>query len=78
MPPATPFTDQVTVVFVVLVTVIVNCCVAPVVTDADVGETARVTLVVDVELLLPPQAASTARTRNTTTPDKMTRFINHS
>jgi len=39
---------------------------------------AKVTVVVDVELLLPPQAASTARIRNTTTPDKMTRFINHS
>ena len=78
VPPVTPFTVQVTAVFVVLVTVIVNCCVNPVVTDADVGEMARVTVVVDVELLLPPQAASTARIRNTTTPDKMTRFINHS
>lgn len=77
VPPVTPFTVQVTAVFVVLVTVIVNCCVNPVVTDADVGEMARVTVVVDVELL-PPHAASTARIRNTTTPDKMTRFINHS
>ncbi|MGA1998595.1 MAG: hypothetical protein ABSG52_01265 [Terriglobales bacterium] len=78
LPPTTPFTDHDKAVFAVLVTVIVNCCVNPVVTDADVGEMERVTAVVDVELLLPPQAASTARIRNTTTPDKMTRFINHS
>ena len=78
LPPTMPFTDHDKAVFVVLVTVTVNCCVDPVVTDADVGEMARVTVVVDVELLLPPQAASTARIRNTTTPDKMTRFINHS
>lgn len=78
VPPVTPFTVQVTAVFVELVTVIVNCCVNPVVTDADVGEMAKVTVDVDVELLLPPHAASTARIRNTTTPDKMTRFINHS
>jgi len=37
VPPATPFTVQDTAVFVVLVTVIVNCCVNPVVTAADAG-----------------------------------------
>jgi hypothetical protein len=79
LPPTMPFTDHDKAVFVVLVTVTVNCCVNPVVTAADVGEMERTTvLVVVVELLLPPQPASTARIRNTTTPDKMTRFINHS
>jgi hypothetical protein len=78
VPPATPFTVQVTAVFVVLVSVGVNCCVKLVVTDADVGEIVRVTLVVVVELLFLPHAASIARIRNTNVPDKMTRFINHS
>jgi hypothetical protein len=73
-----PFTVQVTAVFVVLVAVMVNCCVDPVVTDAEAGEMVRVIVVVDDDELLPPQAASPARIRNTTTPDKMTRFIYHS
>jgi hypothetical protein len=77
LPPVMPFTDQVTAVFVVLAIVTVNCCVNPVVTEAAVGETVAVIEVV-VELLFPPQAASPARIRNTTTPDKMTRFIYHS
>jgi hypothetical protein len=37
-PPATPFTHQVTPVFVVFVTLAVNCCVPDVGTDALVGE----------------------------------------
>jgi len=43
LPPAIPFTLQVTAVFVVPVTVAVNCCVAPVTTEALVGLTLTVT-----------------------------------
>ena len=39
MPPATPFTDQLTVWFELPVTVAVNCCVCPVVRLAVPGET---------------------------------------
>ena len=37
LPPLAPFTCHVTAVFVEPVTVAVNCCVAPVCTDAEVG-----------------------------------------
>jgi len=43
LPPAIPFTLQVTAVFVVFVTVAVNCCVAPVATEALVGLTLTAT-----------------------------------
>jgi hypothetical protein len=38
-PPATPFTDHVTAVFAVFVTVAVNCCVAPTATLGAAGAT---------------------------------------
>jgi hypothetical protein len=75
VPPVTAFTCQVTAVFVVFATVAVNCWVALVTTDAEVGERVTVTpVVVEEELLLPPQAVKTAKTAHTTTP-VMTRFI---
>lgn len=40
LPPTVPFTLQFTPVLELLVTVAVNCCVAPTCTDADVGEMA--------------------------------------
>jgi hypothetical protein len=44
LPPATPFTCHVTLVFVTFETVAVNCCVAPVCSDMFVGDTATLTL----------------------------------
>ncbi len=44
LPPAVPLTAQVTPVFVVPVTLAVNCCVEPVLTVADVGATATATV----------------------------------
>jgi hypothetical protein len=75
LPKAMPFTVQFTAVLVELATVAVNCCVWPVFTDAPVGDKVTVTVVVELELLLPPQPANTASIRHNTTPDKMTRFI---
>jgi len=52
LPPAIPFTLQVTAVFAVPVTVAVNCCVAPVTTEALVGLTVTATpetIVTDAE-----------------------------
>jgi type IV secretory pathway VirB9-like protein len=72
LPPATPFTWKVTAVFVLLVTVAVNCCVALRFTDAAAGESVIVT-VVDDELFFPPQPAS--KTNATTTTATVTRFI---
>jgi hypothetical protein len=44
LPPATPFTLQLTAVFEVPVTVAVNCCCPPMVTWAVVGESVTVTV----------------------------------
>jgi hypothetical protein len=78
VPPVTAFTCQVTAVFVVFATVAVNGWVAPVTTEAEVGERVTVTaVVVEEELFPPPQAVKPAKTAHTTT-DEMTRFICHS
>ena len=47
LPPVTPFTDQVTPVLEVPVTVAENCCVFPACTEADVGVT-------ETEMAAPP------------------------
>jgi hypothetical protein len=78
LPPTMVLTDQVTAVLVVLATVAVNCCVAPVVTVATVGESVTVIVVVVVDFLLPPQPASVINNANTTATDTVTRFIYHS
>jgi hypothetical protein len=56
-PPVSPFTLQVTEVFVEPVTVAVNCCVAAPATLAVVGEIVTATVVEEEELLLPPHPA---------------------
>jgi hypothetical protein len=76
VPPATPFTCQVTAVLVLFVTVAVNCCVWLVVTDAESGEIVIVTSVLE-ELLPPPHAVKTVNSAHTTT-DEIARFIHHS
>jgi hypothetical protein len=43
LPPAAPFTCQVTAVLLVFCTLAVNCCVAPAVTVAEVGEMVMLT-----------------------------------
>jgi hypothetical protein len=43
LPPTTPFTCQVTAVLLVFCTLAVNCCVAPAVTVAEVGEMVMLT-----------------------------------
>jgi hypothetical protein len=80
LPPVTEFTCQVTAVLVVLPTVAVNCCVAPVLTDAEVGEIVIVTPVVveDDELLFPPQPARPNSNAHATAAQNTTRFINSS
>jgi hypothetical protein len=60
-PPFSPFTCQVTVVFVEPVTVAVKGCVAPPATLAEVGEMVMATPAAGV-LLLPPQPAQTIAT----------------
>jgi hypothetical protein len=44
LPPATPFTDQVTAVLALPVTLAVNCTVDPAVADESIGETVTVGL----------------------------------
>ena len=54
-PPVTPFTDQATAVLDVPVTEAVNCCVCPVCTEADAGET-------DTETVALPPVMATGTT----------------
>jgi hypothetical protein len=77
VPPVTPFTCQVTAVLVLFVTAAVNCCVALMLTDAEVGEIVIVTAVLEEELPPPPHAIKTANNAHTIT-DEMNRLIYHS
>ena len=64
-PPLTPFTCQVTAVFVDPVTVAVNCCVVAPATLAVVGEIVIATAVVVVLFLPPPHPAQISPVRTT-------------
>jgi hypothetical protein len=51
-PPATPFTCQVTAVFVTPVTLAVNCCVLPVNNNADAGDNRTAALELEGEVTI--------------------------
>jgi hypothetical protein len=55
LPPAVPFTCQVTAVFLLFATVAMNCCSAPAPTAAEVGEMVTITAGAEGVLLLLPQ-----------------------
>lgn len=80
VPPTTEFTVHVTTVFVLLVTEAVNCWLAPVISDADVGEIVIVTPdeFDDDPEFPPPHPDNTASNANATTTDNTTRFIDRS